>query len=64
MKPQAFARATGIIFLVIALLHLTRAMYGWEAVINGWSVPLWLSLVVVLIAGYLALQGLQLAKRS
>lgn len=64
MKPQAFARAAGIIFLVIGLLHLTRAVYGWEAVINGWSVPIWLSFVIVLVAGYLALQGLQLAKRG
>lgn len=64
MKQQAFARTAGVIFLVIALLHLTRAMYGWEAAINGWSVPLWFSWVVVLVAGYFALQGMQLAKRS
>jgi len=64
MKSQTFARAAGVIFLIIGLLHLARAVYGWSAVINGWHVPMELSWIVVLVAGYLAVQGLQLAKRS
>lgn len=63
MKLQTFARAAGIIFLVIGLLHLARAIYGWEANINGWNMPLSLSWVVVLVAGYFASQGLQLSKK-
>lgn len=64
MKQHTFNKTAGIIFLIIGLLHLARAIYGWDAVIGGFRVPLGFSWVVVLVAGYLALQGLQLAKRS
>lgn len=61
MKQQTFALVAGIIFLIIALLHLARLIYGWDAVINGAAIPLWGSIVAVAVAGYLALQGLKLS---
>ncbi len=64
MKSQTFARAAGVVFLVIGLFHLARIFYGWSAVINGWTVPVWFSWVVVIVAAYLASQGRQLTKRS
>lgn len=62
MKPTTYALATGLIFLLIALLHLARLIFGWEAIIGGWSVPTWISGVALLVAAYLGYEGLRLSK--
>lgn len=49
----------GAIFLVIAALHLARILMGWEAGIAGWQIPLWVSWVGVVVAGYLGYQGVR-----
>ena len=58
MSQRTYYSVTGVIFLIIALLHLGRVIYGWEAVIGGWAVPLWLSGVAVVVAGCLSYCGL------
>lgn len=63
MSHKVYLITTGLIFLVIALLHLLRLLLGWEAVFEGWVVPKWLSLVALIIAGYLAYKGLRLSRR-
>ncbi len=54
MNQNFYMRAVGSIFSLIALLHLLRISYGWEAVIGGFIVPLWLSWVALVITAYLA----------
>jgi len=44
----------GILFLVIASLHLVRSIYGWEAYVGTITIPLWVSWAVVLVTLYLA----------
>lgn len=58
MDQRTYTRLTGVIFLLIAVLHLLRILYGWTAAIDGWVVPLWLSWVALIIAAYLAWWGL------
>ena len=43
-----------VIFGVIALLHLMRAVFGWDLRIGGWHVPVWLSYIAAVVAGYLS----------
>ena len=64
MKQKTFSLATGLIFLVIAVLHVLRLAFKWEAVLNGWVVPMWVSALALLIAAYLAFEGLKLSRRS
>jgi len=45
------------IFVVVAIVHLVRAVYGWELVIGGWEAPLWVSWLGVVVAGVLAYSG-------
>ena len=42
------------IFALVVVLHVLRLIFGWEAVINGMVIPMWASVVGVLIAGGLA----------
>lgn len=59
MNQKIYNTVTGIVFLIIALLHLVRGVIGWPASIAGWNVPIWLSWIAVIVTGYLAYQGLR-----
>jgi hypothetical protein len=59
MNQSTFLKTSGIIFLVVALVHLWRAIAGIDLTIGSTMVPMWLSWVVVLVLGYLSYQGLR-----
>jgi hypothetical protein len=42
------------IFSLVAVLHVLRLIFGWEVVINGLVMPMWASVVGLMIAGGLA----------
>ena len=62
MNQGAFLLITSSIFALIALLHALRLIYGWTVTIGEWIVPVWVSSVGFLIAGYLAYQGFRLKR--
>ena len=62
MKQKQFNEITGVVFLVIAALHLVRLLFHWEAVVGGRAIPVWVSVVAVLVAGYLAYTAFKLKK--
>ncbi len=64
MKQGPFLLVTSLIFALIALLHALRLIYGWNVTIGEWTVPVWVSAIGFLIAGYLALQGLLLKRKQ
>jgi len=53
MKP--FVALASIIFAVVAILHALRLLYGWEVTINGWAVPMWVSVIGFVVPAGLAL---------
>lgn len=63
MRHKNFISAASLIFSLIALLHLLRISYGWEATIGGWAVPRLLSWIALVAAGYLAYSGFRLLRR-
>lgn len=64
MNYKSFSTTVGVVFSLIAFLHLVRAIYGWEAVIGGLSVPFWASWVALVVALYLAYNSFSLARKS
>lgn len=60
MHQKTYFTLTGLIFLIIAVLHLFRLAYGWEAQIGGWDVPMWLSVVAFLLSGFLSYSAFRL----
>ena len=42
------------VFGIIGFLHLLRSIFGWEAVIGNFNVPLYFSYIAVVVAGYLS----------
>ena len=53
MKKPFTPIAVGV-FALVALLHVFRLAFGWEATIQGSVIPLWVSGLGVVIAGGLA----------
>jgi hypothetical protein len=64
MKQGTFLLVTSSIFALVALLHAVRFIYGWNVTIGAWTVPVWVSAIGFLIAGYLAFQGLLLKRKQ
>ena len=54
MNQKTFTLTAGTVFSLVALLHALRLLLGWDAVIGGWTVPMWFSWVALAFAGYLA----------
>jgi hypothetical protein len=52
MKP--FTTIAIVIFLLVAALHVLRLIFGWEVMINGLVMPMWASVVGLIVAGGLA----------
>jgi hypothetical protein len=61
MKP--FTNIAVIVLAILALAHVYRFLRGLEVVVNGNVIPLWVSAVVALIAGVLALMVWRESKR-
>jgi len=57
MSARGFSRLAAVIFAIVALLHLLRAVAGLDIVIGGESIPIWASWVGAVVAGFLAYLG-------
>jgi hypothetical protein len=64
MSQRTFTIIASAIFGVVALLHVLRIFFGWPAVIGGWTVPMWLSWIGLVVAGGLSYFGIRLARRG
>ena len=64
MSQRTFSLIAGVFFWLIALGHIVRVAFGWSLAIQDFSVPMWVSWIAVVIAGYLAYEGFRLAMKS
>jgi hypothetical protein len=64
MDAKTFSLVAGLIFALVALLHLVRIFEEWPVIIGDWSVPKSVSWVALIVAGGLALLGLRLSARN
>jgi hypothetical protein len=64
MSQKTFDLLAGAMFAVAALLHLLRLYFGWSAVLDDWTVPMWVSWLGLVITAGLAYFGISLAARG
>jgi hypothetical protein len=57
-RMDAYRKVSGMIFAIVAIAHGVRAIAGWSAVVDGTSIPIWVSWGVVAGAGLLSLWAL------
>jgi len=63
MTEKAFSLAAAIVFLLIAVAHLLRVIFGASLVVLNISVPIWPSVVAAIVAGFLSYEGFHFARR-
>jgi len=64
MTHKTLLQTTGLIFLIITILHISRIAYGWNVVIGTFTLPLWASWIAVVVAAVLSYHSFRYAKRS
>ena len=57
LNRKTYMTVTATLFLVVAIIHLLRIIFGWSVEIGGLSIPFWASWLGVLVAGALAYLG-------
>lgn len=57
MTARGFSRLVAVIFAIVALAHLLRALAGLDIVIGAQSIPIWASWVAAVVSGFLAYLG-------
>jgi hypothetical protein len=57
MTARHYSRLAAVIFAIIALLQLLRAVSGFEISVGGEIMPIWPSWVAAVVAGVLAYLG-------
>ena len=63
MSQRIYIGVSGFIFDLVFLLHLLRIVFSWKAQIGGVEMPMWVSWVSLVVAGYLALTAYSLLRK-
>jgi tellurite resistance protein TehA-like permease len=64
MNARSYAATSSVIFFLVALLHLLRLVWHWNVMIDDWYVPAWVSVVGVVVAGFLSFAGFRLFRQG
>lgn len=62
-SSRSFHVLIGVIFAIVALLHLSRLIMGWELIIGGWNAPYWLNALGAVVAAALSYMSFHLSRK-
>jgi uncharacterized membrane protein YhaH (DUF805 family) len=54
LNRKTYMTLTATLFLVVAIVHLLRIIFGWQVEVGGLNIPFWVSWLAVLVAGALS----------
>jgi hypothetical protein len=57
LNQTTYNTITATVFLIVALLHLLRIIFGWSAQIGDLNIPLWVSWLGLIVSATLAYFG-------
>jgi hypothetical protein len=64
MNTKAYLIVSTLIFAVVAVMHLLRLVLGWSVMLGMTSIPLWVSVLALLVSASVAMWGLSLMRRT
>jgi hypothetical protein len=64
MSQQKFELIAAVVFLLMAIAHVLRVIFGVAVVVYSIPVPMWASGIAVVIMAYLAFEGFRLARKT
>jgi hypothetical protein len=62
VKP--FTTIAVVVFTLVALVQLLRVVSGWEVTVNGIAIPMWASVIALVVAGCLAVMVWRESRQS
>ena len=62
MASRQYALVAALVFTVVAVLQLARALYGWPVIIGSIEIPVAASWVAAAVASVLAIIGFMTAR--
>jgi len=63
MKKKTYFITVSTVFVFVATAHFLRVVFDWSVRIGIWDVPMWVSWLAVIFAGFLAYHGLRINKK-
>jgi hypothetical protein len=64
MSQKTFSILASVIFFIVALGHAARLIFNLPVSLGGWAAPMWVSWVALIVALYLASEGVRLARKG
>ena len=64
MQHKAYYLISGILFSVVAFAHLARLVFGWQVLVGGMEIPMWVSWFGLAVPGALAAWAFSLGRGS
>lgn len=62
MKTKPYLIVSTMVFAVVGIIHLIRFLLGWPVQLGSWSIPLYASLIAVVVCAVIAIWGAVLAR--
>ena len=63
MNSRSYLLVSGVVFFLVALLHLLRVLNGWDLQYGPWPVPMGVSWGGTIVPGLLGVWAFRLAGR-
>ena len=63
MTTKNYLIVSTLIFAIVALVHLLRLVQGWPLLVGTMSIPLWMSMLAVLVSVTVVIWGVSLLRR-
>jgi hypothetical protein len=63
-KEKKFHFAIGILFTLVALIHLSRILFSFDFTLGSWNVPYWLNGLGALVTGFFAYISFKLSSEE
>ncbi len=61
-KKNLGLRTAAAIFGILAVIHLVRLLIGWDVIIGGLHIPLWISGIAIVVLGTLSVWLFKLSR--
>jgi len=61
---RRYVLVSGVFFTLLATVQLVRFLFSWPVVVDGLSIPTWLSLVAAMIVGSFAIWAFRVKSQT
>lgn len=62
MKTDAYVTVSAVIFMLVALMHLLRLLQGWPVMLGAMAIPVWVSVIALLVTAVVAIWGFSILR--